>query len=522
MFSIKKPLSTAIKSKSRRLSLNPTVILIIWIIFIDTVANLPAQRKPVSIHHAAQLEYENHPTSAKLIGNQNTPRALPNARLTKQNSVVFGFLPYWIADSYFEQINFNLLTHIAPFAIEINPDGSISDDHEWPWTALINRAHSHGVRVILTATLFGDHQVRTLLENKVHRLRFIEQITEKVREGNVDGVIVDFEGPGTNEWPKLLPNFLQELTKHMHLEIPGSEVSFASPAINWNNNWDFLEIADACDYLFIMGYAFAGSWSKKTGATAPVNGGSRNLTSLLKDSRDYGEVVKVKEHKLILGVPYYGCRWQTKTPQPQSEIEEFINYPTIKDAFPQSLDFLVSWDQTSETPWYAYQKNNVWRQVWFENGESLSVKYKLAKDTDLLGIGIWALGYEGEEKGPWQAIESSFGRRDLTSISKYDTIPELFSADMPYPNPFNTTTTIYYSIPSAGNVRITLHNLLGQQILSKNFKHAQAGKYNWNWDGKTDSNHNSASGIYFLKIHYTNRPFIKINSIANKQLLLLR
>ena len=139
----------------------------------------------------------------------------------------------------------------------------------------------------------------------------------------------------------------------------------------------------------------------------------------------------------------------------------------------------------------------MWRQVWFENGESLSIKYKLAKDTDLLGIGIWALGYEGEEKGPWQAIESSFGRRDLTSISKYDTIPELFSADMPYPNPFNTTTTIYYSIPSAGNVRITLHNLLGQQILSKNFKHAQAGKYNWNWDGKTDSNHNSASGIYF-------------------------
>jgi len=67
-----------------------------------------------------------------------------------------------------------------------------------------------------------------------------------------------------------------------------------------------------------------------------------------------------------------------------------------------------------------------------------------------------------------------------------------------------------------------LHNLLEQQILSKNFKHAQAGKYNWNWDGKTDSNHNSASGIYFLKIHYTNRPFKKINSIANKQLLLLR
>ncbi|MEE3233249.1 MAG: glycosyl hydrolase family 18 protein [Candidatus Latescibacterota bacterium] len=494
----------------------------LWLILIITVYNLSAQQNVVSIHHAAQLEHHNHPTSTKLVGNQNTPRSLPNARMASRNPVVFGFLPYWIDDSYFEFLNFNLLTHIAPFSIEINPDGSVSNDHNWPWTALIDRAHNHGVRVILTATLFGDYEVKTLLENDVNRYRFIKQITEKIRVGNADGVIVDFEGAGANGWPKLLPNFLQELTRHVHTEIPGSEVSFASPAIDWNNHWDFLDIADSCDYLFIMGYAFAGSWSERTGSTAPISGGSRNLNSLLEDPRDYGEVVQKKRDKLILGVPYYGCRWQTATEQPQSSIEEFINYPRLKDAIPQSLDYTLSWDQASKTPWYAYEKDQKWMQVWFENSESLLAKYKLAKDTDLLGIGIWALGYEGGEKEPWQVIENFFGRRDITNISTPDSESEPFAVDLPYPNPFNSTSRIYYSIPSAGDIKITLYNLLGQQIRSANINHTRAGKYKWDWDGKNSSHQYSASGLHLLKIRYTDDPFGSRKSVVNRHLLLLR
>ena len=502
--------------RSQILSLNLLLIL------ISNVCNLSAQQNFVSIHHAAQLEHQNHPTSTKLVGNQNTPRSLPNARMANRKPIVFGFLPYWIDDSYFESINFQLLTHIAPFSIEMNPDGSISDDRDWPWTALIDRAHNHGVRVILTATLFGDREVKTLLENNNHRSRFIKQITEKVRVGNVDGIIVDFEGAGANEWPKLLPNFLQELTRHMHTEIPGSEVSFASPAIDWNNQWDFLEIADSCDYLFIMGYAFAGSWSDVTGPTAPINGGSRNLSSLLKDPRDYGEVVQKKRDKLILGVPYYGCRWQTATEQPQSSVEKFINYPRLKDAISQSLEYTPSWDIVSKTPWYSYKKNEKWRQVWFENPESLFAKYQLAKDTGLLGIGIFALGYEGGEKEPWQVIENIFGRRDITNVSAHDSGYETFSVDLPHPNPFNSTSRIYYTIPSAGNIKITLHNLLGQQIRSANINHTSAGKYKWNWDGKNNSNQNSASGLHFLKIRYTDDPIEMTNSVVIRHLLLLR
>ena len=55
--------------------------------------------------------------------------------------------------------------------------------------------------MILTATLFGDKDVRTLLENETHRSRFMRQIRDKIRVGRADGIVIDFEGPGQNGWP---------------------------------------------------------------------------------------------------------------------------------------------------------------------------------------------------------------------------------------------------------------------------------------------------------------------------------
>jgi hypothetical protein len=33
-----------------------------------------------------------------------------------------------------------------------------------------------------------------------------------------------------------------------------------------------------------------------------------------------------------------------------------------------------------------------------------------------------------------------------------------------YPNPFNATTTIAFSLKDAGNVKIAIHDLLGRQV----------------------------------------------------------
>ena len=55
------------------------------------------------------------------------------------------------------------------------------------------------------------------------------------------------------------------------------------------------------------------------------------------------------------------------------------------------------WDAATDTAWTSYQSNGQWHQVFFDNANSLEGKVQLAAKSDLLGVGIWALGMEGND-----------------------------------------------------------------------------------------------------------------------------
>ncbi len=491
-----------IRRLQRAVVLVPLFALLPQIIAVDRAV---ADSAPLSAHRQALLHHRDQPTQPALVGSGGQPQALQlrAARTAQTRPTVFGFLPYWISADYYESIDFDLLTHIAPFSVEINPDGSIGEHHGWPWTALVDRAHRHGVRVMLTATLFGDADVHTLLSSETHRTRFMRQIRNAVQAGSADGVIVDFEGPGQNGWPDQLGGFLRDLTDYLHAEIPGSEVSFASPAIDWGNRWDFAEIAASCDYLFVMGYAFSGSWSSTAGATAPLEGPGRTVASMLSDERDYGQVVRDHPEKLILGVPYYGCRWKTSSGEPGAGIDEFINYPRLRDAMPQAEQWGVRWDERSQTAWYRYPDGAQWTQVWFDDMASLRLKYALALNSRLRGFGLWALGYEGTQPEPWQLIEAVNGRRTPTWIAHAASVPTAFQVDLPYPNPFNAQVGTSYRVRAPGRVQVDLYDVLGRRVRSWNRRVESAGPFAWRWDGRDRTGAEAASGMYSIRFRYT-------------------
>lgn len=469
------------------------------------MARTVADAAPLSAHHQAWLHHRHQPTQAALIGpgGQPQPLQLQAARTAQTRRAVFGFLPYWISADYYESIDFDLLTHIAPFSIEVNPDGSLGEDHGWPWTALVDRAHGHGVRVLLTATLFGDTDVLALLSSQTHRTRFMRQIRDAVQAGSADGVIIDFEGPGQNGWPDQLGGFLRDLTDYLHAEIPGSEVSFASPAIDWGNRWDFAEIAASCDYLFIMGYAFSGSWSTTAGPTAPLDGIGRTVASMLSDIRDYGQVVRDHPEKLILGVPYYGCQWKTGSGEPGARVDAFVSYPRLRDAMPLAERWGVRWNEPSQTAWYRYQDGAQWIQVWFDDMASLRLKYALALNSRLRGFGMWALGYEGDQPEPWQLIEAFNGRRVPTWVAHGSAVPTALQVEPAYPNPFNGRIGANYRVGGSGRIQIDLYDVLGRRVRSWNRRAESAGLFAWHWDGRDRTGTAAASGIYSIRFRYT-------------------
>jgi len=69
-----------------------------------------------------------------------------------------------------------------------------------------------------------------------------------------------------------------------------------------------------------------------------------------------------------------------------------------------------------------------------------------------------------------------------------------------YPNPFNPSTTITYTLAESGHTRLDVFNSLGQRILTL-FDGAQsAGVHAVNWDGRDENGLAVSGGIYFYRL----------------------
>ncbi len=73
-----------------------------------------------------------------------------------------------------------------------------------------------------------------------------------------------------------------------------------------------------------------------------------------------------------------------------------------------------------------------------------------------------------------------------------------------YPNPFNPSTTINYTIGSESQVNVSIYNVAGQLVRSYDMGYLWAGTYSLVWDGTSADGASAPSGIYFLRIQAGN------------------
>jgi hypothetical protein len=69
-----------------------------------------------------------------------------------------------------------------------------------------------------------------------------------------------------------------------------------------------------------------------------------------------------------------------------------------------------------------------------------------------------------------------------------------------YPNPFNPTTTIRYTVPKDGDVRLCIYNTRGQLVTTLVNERKDKGSYTIVWNGKDNNGKAASSGVYFTRI----------------------
>jgi len=69
-----------------------------------------------------------------------------------------------------------------------------------------------------------------------------------------------------------------------------------------------------------------------------------------------------------------------------------------------------------------------------------------------------------------------------------------------FPNPFNPSTTIEFSIPTAGRSAVRIFDLKGRRVATLVDENLGAGVYRVRWNGLTDAGGAVASGVYFASV----------------------
>ena len=363
-----------------------------------------------SVHKAAFERHRFEPPKERTSDWKRAPRQRAFINNGGPSREVLGYLPYWELD--YDSIHWDKLTTLAFFAAKMESDGSPSDLHGWDGptsAALRDEAHAHGVRYILTVINFSSGEIDALVNDPEARANAVQQLLGAVMAMDADGVNIDFEGVPLSA--KLgLTAFVQETADAFHANIPDSQVTVATPAVDWSGAFDYDQLAYLSDGLMIMGYGY--HWKGgNPGPLSPVSAGSiwgeKTLTWTIEDYLQWGG--QDNHDKFILGLPFYGRDWKSEGPEiPGVAIENgsAVPFRSCKPRAAAAGGF--NWDEHSQTTYFMEFKDDAWHQIWCDDGPSWVEKLKLVEQYDLLGIGIWALGYDGSTSDYWDAIEDAF------------------------------------------------------------------------------------------------------------------
>jgi hypothetical protein len=316
---------------------------------------------------------------------------------------IFGFAPYWslgMAGGY----PLRELTTVAYFGVDVAADGSLQQSGEgWSGyvspelTALVGRAHAAGAGVVLTAKQFDAGTLHRLVNDPAAAPRLGHALVDAIRARGMDGANLDLEGlDGADR--AAFATFAVSVSSALHAVNPRWQVTvdtYTNSAWDTAGYFDVARIAPAVDALFVMAYDMQGD---NPSPVAPLRGARLNDAQSVAAYR-----ATVGASKVILGVPFYGVDWPTSggdrtataTGKPQP-----VTYAQLADAGHPRY-----WDPDTASPWTSFQDaGGQWHQAYYEDPQSIAMKAELADAAHLRGVGIWALGMDGNDPAMARAL----------------------------------------------------------------------------------------------------------------------
>ena len=161
---------------------------------------------------------------------------------------------------------------------------------------------------------------------------------------------------------------------------------------------------------------------------------------------------------------------------------------------------LVVWSENRDTVGrnYTQKIDSMGNKLWVEDKVlgSGTASFNLITDGNGGAIAIW------QKDPPWGGIYAQQISKNgnlgevITSVKEDDNVkPVNFYLEQNFPNPFNPSTTIKFSLPESGNIKLEIFNILGEKVQTLLNEFYNAGIYTAEFNAV-----NLPSGIYFYQL----------------------
>lgn len=288
----------------------------------------------------------------------------------------------------------NALSAVSPSYFDIQSDGSIKVNYISE--SYLKSVREMGLRIV---PFLSNHWNRAAgiaaLENMEAT---VDTIVSVINQYNLDGINIDIENVTHAHKDKYT-----ELVKRLRLALPTSKevsVAVAANPYNWTEGWhgsyDYEELAQYADYLFIMAY----DEHYEGGSSGPVAS-----MEFVENSILYA-LEKCAPEKIVLGIPFFGRIWSAGNDRingigvSNNRLEQIIADTGGKITFDEEYmspkaEFTVKSGDSITVSGVTLTPGNY--VAWFENSDSIKSKLSLVDKYSLKGAGNWSLGQETKD-----------------------------------------------------------------------------------------------------------------------------
>lgn len=259
--------------------------------------------------------------------------------------------------------------------------------------AYVNWAHGNGYQVWPMFTNSNMSETSKMLSDYKSRENVINQIIKYIKQYNLDGINIDFEGmyeADKDNFSRLLIEIRPRLNEIG--AVLSVDVTAPDGAPEWSLCYDRYTIGKVADYVMFMAYDQYGVSATKAGTTAGHNWVEANVKKFLGQE-------EVKAEKIILGIPFYTRVWKEIN---GNVISSVVNIGNVNNLIPSNAT--KTWDEDLQQYYVEYKKGGVTYKIWVEDEKSIEAKLDLVSKYNLGGAAYWE--YDRATNSIWNLIES--------------------------------------------------------------------------------------------------------------------